>query len=193
MEPKNAKQKNQTLLDAIFTKFKECVSEPTGQKGTPRRGVQGVSPLVGRGRGWDGEARLFPRPLCELGPGLCLPGLTRPHLCGPLSLLLAPCHRVRGVDGLPSGVQGSQALGLWLCGTPLRKGGQQLRAARSPRPGAPLAALPFGCPQGLGWFWIWLLHYKQNRHVRTSISRTRHTLCLSGPQCLSFSSSKAEL
>lgn len=116
---------------------------------------------------------------CVSSSGMCPPPPRELTSVRPLGLLLALAIG-EGVDGLPGGVQGSQARGSGLCGTPLLQGGQQRG-----RPGALGQGLPSQhhhlAALGLRLVRIWLLHYKQNGHVKTSISRTRHTLCLSGP------------
>ena len=130
---------------------------------------------AGKGSGWDGEARLF-SPVSS--SGICSPLPRELISVWPLSLLLTLAIG-EGVDGLPGGVQSSQARGFGLCGTPLLQGGQQRG-----RPGALGQGLPLQhrhlAALGLRLVRIWLLHYKQNRHVKTSISITRHTLCLLG-------------
>ena len=115
---------------------------------------------------------------CVRSSGICSPLPHELTSVWPLSLLLILAIG-EGVDGLPGSVQGSQARGFGLCGTPLLQGGQQRGWPGAlgqwlPSQHCHLAAL------GLRLVRIRLLHYKQNAHVKTSISRTRHTLCLLG-------------
>ena len=139
-------KKKQTLLNAIFIKFEmKTKLNSTGQKDAQRRGVQGVVPAGGKGSGWDSEARLFPHPLCQIFRNLLSPAPWA-HICVAPQSPADTRHRW-GCRRPSRQCPGQSGTGLWAVWYPTAARRPAARAARSPRPAAPLAALPFGCPQ----------------------------------------------